>query len=57
MTVRGIPCVVCGWIETAHQFPDDYRMCDHKYVPERHLRGLTDDRDGQGDSYSTPENA
>jgi hypothetical protein len=44
MTMRGIPCERCGWNETAHQFPDDYRMCDHKYVPEKHLRGLDNDR-------------
>jgi len=33
----GIHCAICDWTETAHDFPVDYPMCNHKFVPKRHL--------------------
>jgi hypothetical protein len=53
--MNGIPCEKCGWSETPHEFPALYPQCRHKYVPAKHLKEATDDRDGQGDS--SPENA
>jgi hypothetical protein len=41
--MRGIPCERCGWNETTHEFPELYPQCAHKYVPERHLKGLNDE--------------
>ena len=31
---HGIPCAICGWIETAHVFPAEYPQCNHPYEPE-----------------------
>jgi hypothetical protein len=33
--MNGIPCEWCGWTETAHEFPDLYPQCRHKYVPAK----------------------
>jgi hypothetical protein len=52
--MRGIPCEKCGWSETTHEFPDLYPQCAHKYVPERHLRGLDNEQDMAGGADAAP---
>jgi len=46
---HGIPCAVCGWIETAHAFPAEYPQCAHPYVSQCDVIDEPDDEQQPAD--------